>query len=153
MKVSSVGLIVCFGLAAVAGCTPDPRSGKGFTLPPGDAERGKATFVSLQCHACHDIKGVDDLPEMEGSDETRVTLGGEKRYVVTYGELVTSIINPSHRFALGYPKEEITDEQGESNMRRYNDVMTVSQLADLVTFLQQHYEVAFHEPTPYAPYY
>ena len=38
-------------------------------------------------------------------------------------------------------------------MTNYNDVMTVTQLADLVAFLQSHYELKDYEPTPYGPYY
>ena len=116
-------------LSALVGCATDPKSGWGFTLPAGDAERGKATFVALQCNACHTVDGV-----------------------VTYGDLVTSIINPSHRFALGYQSDEI-QEGDVSKMRLYNDEMTVTQLADLVTFLQQHYEVEIYVPTPFVPYY
>jgi hypothetical protein len=71
-----------------------------------------------------------------------VTLGGEVTRVKTYGELVTSIINPSHRLAQGYPTEEVS-AAGESLMALayLNDVMTVQQLIDLVAFLQARYEV------------
>ncbi|PAY18155.1 cytochrome C [Rhodopirellula sp. SM50] len=120
-------------------------------MPEGDAERGKATFVALQCNACHTVDGVE-LDASVSEDVTTVALGGKKGYVVTYGDLVTSIINPSHRFALGYKSDEI--QEGEvSKMRSYNDEMTVTQLADLVTFLQQHYEVEIYVPTPFVPYY
>ena len=85
--------VVLIALVA-GGCTPDPHSGKGFTLPPGDAERGKQIFVELQCNACHTVKGVDDIQPLAETDHRMITLGGEKGYVVTYGELVTSIINP-----------------------------------------------------------
>ncbi|WP_182868276.1 c-type cytochrome [Stieleria mannarensis] len=138
-------------LSAMAGCTSDPKSGWGFTLPEGDAERGKATFVELKCNACHTVAGVE-LDPVHSEEVGTVVLGGKKGYVVTYGELVTSIINPSHRFAFGYESEQIKD--GEvSKMRLYNDEMTVTQLADLVTFLQQHYEVEIYVPTPFVPYY
>jgi hypothetical protein len=40
---------------------------------------------------------------------------------------------------------------GASQMRNYNDVMTVAQLADLVTFLQSHYTLVPYEPTHYPP--
>lgn len=133
------------------GCTPDPKSGKGFTLPDGDIERGKTTFVTLQCHACHTVDGLE-FEKPQQTDETMVALGGETPRVQTYGDLVTSIINPSHRFALGYEDEEIKAE-GESRMRTYNDEMTITQLIDLVSFLQQHYKVKTYQPTPYVPYY
>jgi hypothetical protein len=38
-------------------------------------------------------------------------------------------------------------------MTVYNDVMTVSQLIDIVAFLQAHYELRPYEPTPYPDYY
>lgn len=146
-------LLIVAILGLLAGCTPDPHSGKGFTLPPGDAERGKQSFVELQCNACHTVKGVSDIAAMDDTDQPTVALGGEKGFVVTYGELVTAIINPSHRFATGYPSEDIKDESGESKMRHYNDEMTVTELINLVTFLEQHYEVEFYQPTPYVPFY
>lgn len=151
-------------LAMVAGCAPDPKSGKGFTLPDGDAQAGKATFVRLQCNACHRVEGVTfDTESVKGDQaagdesakrrEEAVVLGGEKAYVETYGDLVTSIINPSHRFAAGYPDDTVKTDEGESQMRLYNDVMTVTELIDLVTFLQQHYRVRIPDQTPYVPYY
>ena len=73
--------------------------------------------------------------------------------IQTYGELVTSIINPSHRLARGYAVEEIASEEGESEMKNYNDVMTVSELIDLVTFLQSHYSLREYEITRYPLYY
>jgi mono/diheme cytochrome c family protein len=134
-----------------SGCAPDPESGKGFSLPDGDAQRGQETFAQLQCQACHTVSGVE-FDELETSDKTMIALGGVTPRVKTYGDLVTSIINPSHRFALGYSDEEIKSD-GKSKMRLYNDEMTVTQLTDLVTFLQSHYKVKAYQPTPYMPYY
>jgi hypothetical protein len=68
--------------------------------------------------------------------------------VKTYGELVTSIINPSHVLAPGYPKELITKDN-RSAMADFNDKMTVHQLIDLVAFLQSRYELVLPEPATY----
>lgn len=81
-----------------------------------------------------------------------IALGGDTTYVRTYGDLVTSIINPSHRFAAGYSAAE-TRVDGSSKMRIYNDELTVTELADLVAFLQQHYKLRAYQPSPYVPYY
>lgn len=142
---SAVIVLIC------AGCAPDPKSGKGFTLPTGDIQRGERTFVQLQCHACHTVSGVtfDEVEQPPG--EKMVALGGVKTRVETYGDLVTSIINPSHRFAKGYSEEEVATD-GESKMRRYNEEMTIQQLIDIVTFLESHYSVMEYDPTPYPPY-
>ena len=55
---------------------------------------------------------------------------------------MTSIANPSHRLARGYPPETVAVE-GVSLMSLIylNDVMTVQQLVDVVAFLQPRYEV------------
>ena len=66
----------------------------------------------------------------------------------TYGELVTSIINPSHVLSPGYPKELIT-KNNQSAMPNFNDTMTVRQLIDLVAFLQSRYELVLPEPATY----
>jgi hypothetical protein len=115
-------------------------------------ERGKAAFVQFRCYDCHSVSGVE-LPAGEEPNQAIVTLGGEVARIKTYGELVTSIINPSHRLASGYSKDLVTTGEGQSRMTNYNDVMTVSQLIDVVAFLQSHYELVPYEPTPYPPYY
>jgi len=149
--VKSLMLFVALLVAVASGCTPDPKSGEGFTLPDGDVARGQQTFVRLQCHACHTVSGVE-FDKLESSEQRMIALGGVTPRVRTYGDLVTSIINPSHRFALGYADEEIKQD-GKSRMRLYNDVMTVTEMTDLVTFLQSHYKVEAYQPTPYMPYY
>jgi hypothetical protein len=117
----------------VAGCGP---GGDGFTLPPGDAERGQEAFLAFRCYDCHHIPGVD-LPPAEEPDQVIVRLGGEVDRPKSYADLVTGIINPSHRLATGYAASMVADD-GESRMTVYNDVMTVRQLTDIVTFLQDH---------------
>lgn len=147
--------LVAMSLIAImsCGCDPAPTSGWGFTLPDGDVEQGKAVYVTLQCNSCHSLPGIEQLAAAEGDEpEISVALGGEVARIKTYGELVSSIINPSHRLPLGYPKEEISDD-GVSKMRNYNDVMTVKQLSDIVTFLQSKYEIRPIEPTFYPTYY
>jgi mono/diheme cytochrome c family protein len=129
------------GAAALAfiGCQ-NPRSAAGFSLPAGDPGRGKQAFVTLKCHECHRVAGVPDLPEPVASPPVPVALGGEIPHVRTDGELVASIIHPSHRIARGYPVESVT-QGGVSRMPDYADVMTVRQMVDLVAFLQAQYVV------------
>ena len=132
-------IAVCLLLAGLQGCDMGPKSAKGFRLPDGDAERGGEIFARLHCTACHTVAGAD-LGEPPAKGPVSVELGGKVTRVQTYGELVTSIINPSHKLADGYPLEEITKD-GESAMMNYNYIMTVQQLVDLVAFLQPYYKV------------
>jgi hypothetical protein len=37
-------------------------------------------------------------------------------------------------------------------MKVYNEVMTVAQLIDIVTFLEEHYELPPHDPSVYPEY-
>lgn len=141
---------LCVSLVAVAGCTPSPNSGKGFTLPKGDSEDGRVAFVELNCHHCHTVAGTD-LPLVDDR-EMNVRLGGAVSRIGTYGELVTSIINPSHRLAKGHRTDKVSD-QGTSLMKNYNDVLTVQQLIDLTAFLQSRYVLRTYEPTDYPLYY
>ncbi|MBT5219558.1 MAG: cytochrome C [Woeseia sp.] len=132
--VATAVLLIC-----MAGCDRDMMSEKGFRLPDGDAIAGREAFLYMQCHQCHTIRG-EELPALPFGDPPYVELGGKVTRVRTYGELVTSIINPSHKLASGYA-EELVSENGESNMYNYNGYMTVQELTDLVVFLQPHYEV------------
>jgi hypothetical protein len=134
-------------LAALAACSPE--SPFGFRLPDGDAAAGREAFVALACNACHEVRGVA-IAHIEGA--ARVPLGGQTTRVKTYGELVTSIINPSHRIA-PRDREDGVLPGGESLMTAayLNEVMTVQQLVDLVAFLQPTYEVV--QPPPPVHWY
>jgi mono/diheme cytochrome c family protein len=131
--------VVLAALAVIGGCEADRMSEKGFSLPAGDAQRGREAFLYMHCYECHTVEG-ESFPDVPGAEPPFVELGGQVTSVKTYGELVTAIINPSHKLAPGYPVEEITNDV-ESRMPVYNGYMTVQELIDIVMFLQPHYEV------------
>lgn len=130
--------IILLSLLVLAACEPQSR---GFNLPPGNAESGKAAFLLLQCNDCHSVADGSVSWAGENREEPiHVVLGGKTTQVRTYGDLVTSIIHPSHRISGGH-NPETTTPTGESKMRTYNEVMSVQELIDLVEFLQGKYEV------------
>lgn len=134
-------LLICLlGILLIhtVGCGPASKSARGFRLPDGDIERGKAAFVALRCHDCHKVEGLE-LPPPEKTPAMAVLLGGEVANVKTYGDLVTSIIHPSHKLAARYKKEDVS-RNGKSLMIDCNEVMTVRQMIDLVAFLQSRYQ-------------
>lgn len=155
MKIQTVlryFVLLSAGLCLLSAGCGGPKSGKGFTLPEGDVERGETAFVSLKCYSCHTVSGVK-LPPAEVAEKEIVALGGKTLRIQTYGELVTSIINPSHKVAKGFAEEPTEpSEKPKSRMVNNNDAMKVSQLIDLVKFLQSHYELEEYEPTPYPMY-
>lgn len=132
-------------LALTTGCNTGPQSSRGFRLPDGDMARGKQAFLDLKCHTCHKVEG-EDLP---APTAFHLTLGGTTTRVKTYGELVTSIINPSHVIAPQY-QAQLT-AANLSPMPEFNHLMTVAQMIDLVAFLQPHYKLP--EPVVSPPYY
>ena len=142
-KLSVFTLLLTFAFA-LSGCDQDrTMSERGFRLPEGNAQAGRETFLYMHCNQCHTIQG-EELPTIPGF-EPYVELGGPVTRVRTYGELVTSVINPSHKLAQGYPTEMVSErtESGEdaSKMYNYNGFMTVQELTDIVMFLQPHYDV------------
>ena len=123
----------------LVGCAGQ-KSGAGFRLPDGDAAAGKMAFQELKCHQCHRVQGVD-LPAPTVKPPVPVVLGGEIPHVKTDGDLVTSIINPSHRISAAFKPEDVRQPDGTSRMPDLTTTMTVRQLVDVVAFLQTHYTV------------
>lgn len=144
-------LILCIVMPmTLLSCSKGADSPRGFSLPKGDVQAGKAVFMKYQCLSCHSIEGV----EQEGvhkNPEISVVLGGKTRQTVTYAELVTSVINPSHKLATRYLAADVSTD-GTSKMTIYNDVMTVTELINLVAFLQPKYTLVPYQPTRYAYY-
>jgi len=133
-------------LFVAAGCDPQ-KSAMGFRLPEGDIAKGREAFLSLGCVNCHSVEG-EKFPAPE---RFNIHLGGETARIHTCGELVTSIINPSHVISARYLEELRRAE--ESPMKNFNDTMTVAQMIDLVTFLQSRYELIVPERRmPYNPW-
>jgi mono/diheme cytochrome c family protein len=131
-------------------CNFGPESPKGFSLPQGNSVEGEKVFMKYQCLACHNLEGIA-YETVNKEFEPPVLLGGTSTRVRTYAELVTSIINPSHKLAHNY-QLALIQEDGESKMLVFNDVMTVTELVNLVTFLQPKYKLPHYEYTHYGPY-
>lgn len=143
-KLHLIVLLPC--ILFLAACDMGGQS-KGFTLPKGDAESGKIAFRSWQCTDCHTVKGAEfALDEIEPI--MALELGGAMQKVYTYGELTTSIINPSHKISRRFPRDKLI-ENGASKMPTYNELLTVAELIDLVAFLEQHYELEPYVTTRY----
>lgn len=142
-------LVITVTLLIFSGCDTGPNSPKGFSLPEGNIVKGKEAFIKHQCLSCHALKGLD-RENMPAELDKLIELGGGSATVTTYAELVTSIINPSHKISRNY-QNNATD--AVSKMRNYNDVMTVSELVDIVSFLQPQYKVKPYIYTTYEMYY
>jgi hypothetical protein len=138
MRHRSAVVLIAIALLAI-GCTPREKSAAGFRLPDGDAAAGREAFVALKCNSCHEVEGVD-FPGPFADPIVPVRLGGDVAYARTDGELVTAIVNPSHRIASGHPTS-LVQTGTHSRMGDFGDVMTVRQLIDIVAFLHDRYHV------------
>ncbi|HJW27892.1 MAG TPA: c-type cytochrome, partial [Saprospiraceae bacterium] len=137
-------------ILALSSCQPESR---GFVLPKGDVQKGKQLFQDLKCHSCHSISDIAWAGSKEAGD-VNLKLGGETTKLKMYGELVTSVINPNHKISQKtFSEQPLTTPEGTSRMpsNRYNDILTVQQLIDLVAFLQSEYKLQMPEQT--YPYY
>ena len=91
--VTAAGLV---GVLFLSACRtyPDYAGDFRFPIEKGDIAKGQQDFQSLGCVQCHAVEGVD--LQRPANPTLTVVLGGELMFAKTYGDLVTSIINPDH---------------------------------------------------------
>ncbi len=145
---TSLALLVVAGLLGGCGAGGTDTAHL-FRLPTGDPAAGRKDFVALRCYVCHEAPGVD--VRFEGTGAAHVVLGGKVTRVKSYAELVTAIINPTHKVPSDRPgAEPAPGAPSVMSIAGLNDVMTVTQLVDLVAFLQPLYKVEPPKIDPYA---
>ena len=108
-----------------------PRGWK-FTLPAGgDAARGRQLFAELECYKCHAIQGAG-FPPSGGDGKTGPELTGMGgHHPAEY--FAEAIIAPNNVRVAG---PGWLGPDGRSIMPSYVDALSVTQLLDLVAFIQ-----------------
>ena len=96
-----------------------------FTLPKGDAAKGRAVFEKYHCFFCHEVRG-DNFPEPIDTGPELSQMG--PLHPPEY--LAESVMNPS-----AWASKQDRWSDGTSKMPEYNDRMTVQELIDLSTYL------------------
>jgi len=139
-------------MLVLTACSEEGKPVRGFYLPQGDAAAGQEVFIGYKCYSCHDIPGVE-MPERAFDPPFVVTLGGKIQRVNNYGELLTAVVYPDHRLAQDYLAQLMAaqKEAGVSPMPYFGDEMTVTELINLVEFLNGQYERLL--PQDYNGYY
>ena len=97
-----------------------------FTLPKGDAAKGRAVFQKYECQYCHEVRG-EDFPFAGVDYGPELSQMGPLHPLEYFAE---SVINPS---AIASKQYRGTD--GKSTMPDYNEKMTIQELIDLSTYL------------------
>jgi hypothetical protein len=144
MKLTGMLALLVIAAAVLAGCDRDRMSERGFRLPEGNAVAGRDTFQYMQCHQCHMIEG-EEFPVIEGLDPPYVELGGPVTRVKSYGELVTAIINPSHKLASGYTRR--SRDVPAATLRRGGAEVRLPDLPVAIGYQRGHQ----HEKNPAVP--
>ena len=129
-----------FLMLVLSACTMESPAVKGFVLPDGDVALGEQVFTKYGCQACHTIPGVD-LPKVEPEPALVIEIGGEVYRVRNYGELLTSVINPSHEISPESVNKLETAGLPDATtpMPFYGDAMTITEMINLVAFLRAQY--------------
>ena len=143
--------IIVIATLLLFACDQGAQSPRGFSLPEGNMEKGFLVFKKYQCQDCHRIAGEKESDNAQYLVAKPIPLGGSSGRIKTYAELVTSIINPSHKLTPRQPAS-FTSEDGVSLMRVVNDELTVSELIDLVAYLQPKYKVTPYRTSDYRLY-
>jgi mono/diheme cytochrome c family protein len=108
-----------------------PRGWK-FLIPPGDPTEGRKVFVSLECFACHEVKGEDfpsDAKTARGVGPALTGMGAH--HPAEY--FAESIVNPNRVIVVG---TGYTGADGLSKMPSYAETVTLKQLIDVVAYLK-----------------
>jgi mono/diheme cytochrome c family protein len=132
--------------ATLAACAPNTALIVRFPL--GNTQRGREAFVALECHACHRIDDAA-IPAHPSPSSFSVALGGHTPRIETYGDIITAIVNPSHRLARSYRAVAGRGEPSPMSAQFLNNVMTTQQLVDIAAFLRTEYEYIPPPPPPY----
>jgi len=99
-----------------------------FTMPKGDATKGRAAFEKFACYVCHEVRGEKFPAAAPGN-----VLGPELSQMGPLHPLeyfTESIVNPSAHAAKKYRSPD-----GKSTMPTANDRMTVQELIDLSSYI------------------
>lgn len=103
-----------------------PRNWR-FTMPKGDAAKGRAVFEKFECYDCHRVNG-ESFPEPTVSDAPELSQMGPLHPLEYFTE---SIINPN-----AVVPRNLRDRDGNSPMSKdHIDRMTLRELIDLSSYL------------------
>jgi len=114
---------------------PEPQK---TVVPPGSEAAGETLFVERGCYQCHTAGDVR-FPPSELEETLFIELGTKEYAGWTRDDFARAIMNPNHTVSPEYHKIMIIlgDKLKAENspMPGFNDLLTVSDLVHLATFL------------------
>ena len=133
LLVAAAGIVSWAQQAPEHGGHGTPRDWK-FSWPAGDAAVGREVFIKLECYTCHEVKGERFPKPGPGSDPGK--MGPELSSMAPLHPaeyFAEAIINPNAAVEEG---KGYRAADGKSKMPSYNDLVTVQEVIDLVTYLK-----------------
>jgi cytochrome c553 len=103
-------------------------SGWKFTLPKGDASRGRAAFEKFECFKCHEVQGEKFPAPTDQSNAGPELANMSAHHPPEF--FAESVVNPGAVIDRAYAAPD-----GSSKMPSFNDSMTVQEVIDLVAYL------------------
>ena len=134
-------LNICVAGSFIDAAESGPRTGPGVTLPPehhhpsnwrftmpkGDAAKGRAVFEKFECYDCHRIRG-ETFPDPTYKDAPELSQMGPLHPLEYFTE---SVIHPD-----AVVPRNLRDRDGNSPMSKdHIDSMTLRELIDLSSYL------------------
>lgn len=104
--------------------THHPRGWR-FTMPKGDAAKGRAVFEKFECYECHEVRGEKFPYPIESAPE--LSQMGPLHPVEYFAE---SVIDPD-----AVIPRRFRNSQGKSPMTDFTDKMTVRELIDVSAYI------------------
>ncbi len=134
-----VACVAAVTLFLVSSLIAEPDNPKRSVIPEGSISAGKTLFVGKGCYQCHIADGIK-TPASDLDQNLTIDLGGVDHAGWTRDQFARSIMSPNHTVAEEYRKIMMSlganFEAENSPMPGFNDLLTLSDLIHLTTFLE-----------------
>lgn len=139
MSVRLPAVFAVSSLLIASALLAEPSHEKNTIIPEGSITAGKTLFVGKGCYQCHIADGIK-APASDLDENLTIDLGGQDHANWTRDQFARSIMSPNHTVSEEYRKIMMSlganFEAENSPMPGFNDMLTLSDLIHLTTFLE-----------------
>lgn len=132
-------VIPLFAAVIVSAVIAEPLPDQKTIVPAGSENAGKTLFVEKGCYQCH-VAGDIKTPASELDDSLLINLGGRDHAGWTRDDFARAIMSPQHTVSEEYRRVMMSlgdnFKAENSPMPGFNDILSVSDLIHLTTFLE-----------------
>lgn len=130
--------VLCIGLALTSLSAAEPLEEEKWIVPEGRIPAGKTLFVEKGCYQCHSAGDIS-LPEAALDQKLIIKLGTRRHAGWSRDDFAKAIMNANHTVNPDYEKAMMIlgdhFKAVNSPMPGFNDILTLSDLIHLTTFL------------------